>query len=123
MSVPVENGANGFTAPQHSPTEPPMNAASRISKPTLSALRTSGEEIPQLDRTQQTAKPQGSSFDARPAAARTSGERHVPLPSLSLGREAGPIALDSAEGQRMVRQAQQVLSSHQGLAAGEGGGA
>ena len=99
-----------------------MNAPSRISKPNLLALRgaasTSTEEIPQVAR--QVARERGpasaaSSFDARPAPARVSGEKHVPLPSMGLGREAGPVALDSAEGQRMVEQAQQVLSRRQGL--------
>ncbi|HEY8207973.1 MAG TPA: M4 family metallopeptidase [Myxococcaceae bacterium] len=106
-----------------------MNASSsRISKPNLPAVRSTrpGEEIPQQQTTARSAaKAPASSFDARPAAARTSGEKHVPLPSLSLAREApaaGPIALDSAKGRQMVQRAQEVLGrgQRQGIAPGEG---
>jgi bacillolysin len=89
-----------------------MNASSpsRISKPNLPAVRRpGGEEIPQLREAGPAPKAPASSFDARPAAARASGEKHVPLPSLSLGRETGPIALDSAEGRKFVQRAQDTL--------------
>jgi len=102
-----------------------MNASSsRISKPNLLALsRATGEEIPPRSEAARPA-PKGqasSSFDSRPAAARTSGEKHVALPSLSMGGEVGPIALDSAEGQRFVQEAQDALGTlgqRSGLAAG-----
>jgi len=103
-----------------------MNASSRISKPNLPAVsRATGEEIPQRCETARPAAPKApaSSFDCRPAAVRTSGEKHVPLPSLSLGREVGPIALDSAEGRQFVQKAQDalgVLGQRSGLAAGGG---
>jgi len=100
-----------------------MNAPSRISKPNLlAAARCSGDEIPMAARPQQqAARPAGqpaSSFDGRPAAARTSGEKHVPLPSLALGQKAGPVALDSALGKAMVEKARQVLQPGQSLVPG-----
>jgi len=101
-----------------------MNAPSRISKPDLSAVRAAkvGEEVPALSRTEKAREPAppGSSFDRRPAVrdARGGGEQHVALPSLQLGREVGPVALESAEGQRMARRAQEVISREQGAAAG-----
>jgi bacillolysin len=105
-----------------------MNASSsRISKPNLLALqnasRTSGEEIPQRKETRPAApKAAPSSFDARPAAARTSGEKHVPLPSLAMGggEQVGPIALDSAEGQKLLQESQQFIGQ-QGMTPGAGG--
>src|SRR3954469_14360689 len=104
-----------------------MNASSsRISNPNLLAARStsSGEEIPQVKNAKPAAKAPASSFDARPA--RTSGEKqvHIPLPNLSLSGEApkaGPIALDSAQGQQMVQKAESVLAQRAGLAQGDRG--